>query len=1063
MKKLKNVLIKVCTIYLLYILFPFFAISQEITVNGKITDETGSPLIGVNVVIKGTTKGTVTDINGSYSIKVPDKSAVLVFSYVGYATQEIVVEDKTTIDAVLKEELAKLDEVVVIGYGTQKKKLTTGANVHVSNENIEKMHSLRVEQALQGSTPGVIITSNSGQPGENLKVRIRGVGTIGNSDPIYVVDGIPVQDISYLNPSDIESVDVLKDAASSAIYGTRAANGVILITTKKAKQGTMNVNVDAYYGIQNANKKIEMLNAREYCMIINEANANAGKKPKYTDSFIDSIGEGTNWINYLFTDNAPMKSIAVSIDKATDQSSYSSSLSYYNQDGIIGSSGQSRFERISARFNSNQKLFDNHFIFGQNLVYSHSIKRGLGVGDKYNNVVRTFANATPIYSAYDYSRPEPDTLDHFGLSPIADESNPVASMYYKYINDTKQNQLVGDIFGEIEIINGLKFKSDYGIDLSYKNYNEYKPYYFLNPTDRNAYSYAIQSIDMNYSTNFENTLSYSNAIGQHQINVLAGNTYWNYNRYYVWGKKEGQIFDDLDHAIIDNGTIDATQKSSGTKLKRVLLSYFGRLNYNYAEKYLFSLTFRRDGSSRFGPENRWGNFPSLSAGWIITQEDYFKINGLDFLKIRGSWGQNGNDQLPDFLYEATLSSQYRNYYFGSDEIQSYGTSPDNIQNPKLKWETSEQLDIGYDARFLKNFFMTFDWYNKKTKDWLVAVPVPDIVGAGNTTGIASMKVYKNGGDVQNRGFETSIGYQKVTNDFSIRIEGNFAYNKNEVIRINNPEGIIKGDQSVLWHSSPEFYRAQVGYPIGFFYGYKTDGIFQTSDADSILDPGQTKKRYVVVNQPYKIDSKGRKVFVQNNAVPGDIKFVDLNGDTVLNEKDMTMIGNPWPDYTFGLTITLEYKGFDFSVVAQGVYGNEIAYNLRDNERDWKNYTKDILNRWHGDGTSNRIPRVTTVAGDKNQNYQKFSEIMLYDGSYLKLRSINIGYDLARKVLKGKIKKCRIYLSAVNLFTITNYPGMDPEVGYGSYDAKRYENFSTGIDIGYYPIPVSYITGIQVTF
>ncbi|MCX7986519.1 MAG: TonB-dependent receptor [Bacteroidales bacterium] len=1062
MKNLKHLLLKLCTIVLLHVLFPVLSFSQPISISGSVTDETGSPLIGVNVVVKGSTRGTVTDSNGRFQIEVPSKGTTLVFSYVGYASKEMEVSDNPIINVTLKEELSKLEEVVVIGYGTQKKKLTTGANVHVSNESIEKMHSLRVEQALQGSTPGVLIVSNSGQPGENVKVRIRGVGTVGNSDPIYIVDGIPVQDISYLNPSDIESVDVLKDAASAAIYGTRAANGVILISTKKAKEGTMNVNFDAYYGVQNAYKKLEMLNAREYCMIINEAYANAGRAPKYSNEYIDSIGEGTNWMDYLFTNNAPMKSVSININKATEKSSYSSSVSYYTQNGIIGSASQSRFDRISARFNNENKILEKLSV-GQNLVYSYNLKKGLGVGDKYNNVVRSFANATPIYPAYDYSRPEPDSLDHFGISPIADESNPLASMNYKYINENKQHQLVGNVFGEIELFKDLKFKSDLGIDLSYRNYNEYRPYYFLNPTDRNAFSYAIQSIEMNFATNFENTISYSKIIGNHQFNALLGNTFWNYNRYYVWGKKEGQIFDDLDHAIIDNGTVDATQKTSGTKLKRVLLSYFGRLNYNFAEKYLFSFTFRRDGSSRFGPENRWGNFPSLSAGWIITQEEFFKINGLDFLKIRASWGQNGNDQLPDFLYEATLSSQYRNYYFGTDETQSYGTSPENIQNPKLKWETSEQTDLGFDARFLKYFFLTFDIYDKKTKDWLVAVPVPDIVGAGNNPGLATMKIYKNGGDVQNRGFEVSIGYQRVMSDFSFRIEGNCSYNKNKVTSINNPEGIIKGDQSVLWHSSPEFYRAQVGYPIGYFYGYKTNGIFQTSDADSILDPNQTKKRYVVVNQPYRVDANGKKIFLQNNAVPGDIRFVDLNGDTVLNEKDMTMLGSPWPDYTFGLNISFAYKGLDLSITAQGVYGNEIAYNLRDNERDWKNYTKDILNRWHGDGTSNRLPRVTTVAGDRNLNSQRFSDLMLYDGSYLKIRSINLGYDLSHSVLKGKVKKCRIYIAALNVWTMTKYPGMDPEVGYGNYDPNRYENFSTGIDIGYYPIPMSFLAGLQLTF
>lgn len=1037
------------------------SLAQERIISGLITDEAGAPLPGVNVIIKGTTTGAVTDINGKYSINVPGDEAILSISYIGYSSQEIKVEKQTIINISLKEEATQLNEVVVIGYGTQKKKLTTGANLHVGNQEIEKMHSLRIEQALQGSAPGVQITANSGQPGEALKVRIRGVGTVGNSDPIYVVDGTPVQDINYINPSDIESVDVLKDAASAAIYGTRAANGVLLITTKKGNIGGMTVSVDAYSGIQNTPKKLSLLNNQQYAVIMKEKLANSGLSDEsrlpYTSHFIDSISNwtGTNWMDYLFRKNAPQNSITVSLNGAGEKSNYSSSISYFKQGGIIGSAGQSDFERISARINTENRLYKDIFRMGENLVYTHSIKKGLGVADIYNSVVRGFANASPVFLAYDYTKP--DSIDNFGRSPWPDESNPIGDMTYKYINKTTIDQVVGDIYAELEVIKGLKLKTDYGIDFSYKDYNEFQPTYNLTPIDLNTYPYALQSIDLIYTSNFENNITYSTSIDKHNINILLGNTVWQSNRFYVYGKKYGLIFNDFDHAILDNGTIDSTQKATGTKLDKAMLSYYGRVNYNYNEKYLFSFSIRRDGSSKFGPKNRWGNFPSASVGWIMSQEDFMKYNGLDFLKIRASWGRNGNDQIPDFLYESTVSSQYRNYYFGYLENKSYGTSPDNVSNPGLKWEQSEQLDFGFDSRFLKNFSLTFDWYNKKTIDLLVNVPLPDIAGAGNTPGATGTKVYKNGGDVLNKGFEVDLSYQKIHGDLTFKVEANFAYNKNEVTKINNSEGIIHGDPSALFNGCDEIFRAKEGYPIGYFYGYKTAGIFQN---------GKDVQNYTAVDSsgiPI-LDRLYNPVVIQPSAKAGDIKFIDVNRDGKIDLNDRTMIGDPNPDFTYGFNFNAEYKGFDFSISAQGIQGNQIVANLRIKERDFPNYTTDILNRWHGEGTSNKIPRVTLTTYDSNQNYQKISDALyVFDGSYLKIRSINIGYDLARNLLKGKIKKCRVYMSALNVLTITKYPGLDPEVGWGPYDKLRYENFGTGIDIGYYPSPVSYLAGLQVTF
>ena len=1037
---------------LIFILYSSSVVAQKIPVSGTITDQSnGEPLPGVNVLIKGTMIGTVTDTNGNYAIDVYDSNVILVFSYIGYDTKEILIGDQTIINVGLSFIAEDLEEIVVIGYGVQKKKLSTGATVHVEDEQIKKRHSLRIEQALQGLTPGVHITANTGQPGEDLKVRVRGIGTVGNSDPLYVVDGVPTESIRYLNPSDVESIDILKDAASAAMYGARAANGVILITTKKGEPGEMSVTYNAYYGWQNTPKKPEMLNGQQYMEIMNEASLNSARNPDtweplYRQGQIDSVGEGTNWIDYLFNDNVPVQSHTLGITGGNENSVYSSSISYYDQDGIIGPSGRSNFKRISARVNSRHKAYKDMLNIGENLVYSHSIVKGVGVGDKYDNAVRNFVNTTPIYSPYSDT-----TDDGFGISPIADDVNPVASMHYENLSETKFDQIIGNVYAELEFIKGLKIRSDFGIDLSYEVYNYFQPIYNLAQLIRETFTMAEQSIEKKFTYNFENYITYNRTFfDKHNLTALAGNTIQEYNSFFVKGEKSDLIFEDFDYAIIDNGTNETTQVAGGTKLKRTLLSYYGRLNYNYDEKYLLAFTLRRDGSSKFGPENRFGNFPSVSAGWVATREDFINFNWLNFFKLRASWGQNGNDQIPDFMYEATIQSTERDYFFGPDEVKAVGASPDKINNTRLKWEASEQLDIGFDSRFLEHFSLSFDWYKKTTRDWLIQIQLPDIAG--------NEPPYVNGGDVENKGFEIDLGYQKIQGEFTFGIDVNFAYNKNEVTKINNTEGIIHGDENNLFHGHQEIYRAEVGYPIGYFYGYLADGIFQNQDD---------------IDNYIFIEDEGDTVIIQRRAVPGDVRFLDIHGppdslgnltgpDGRIDGYDRTMIGNPHPDVTFGLAINAQYKGFDISILAQGVAGNEIIYNLRNFESATKNYTTHILDRWHGEGTSNKIPRVTEGA-EINQNYKRVSDLFIYNGSYIKIRSINIGYDLAHTLLKGRLQQCRIYVSAHNILTFTKYPGLDPEVGYGSYDEDRYENFSTGVDIGYYPIPKSYMLGLNVKF
>jgi TonB-linked SusC/RagA family outer membrane protein len=1008
--------------------------AQGISISGVVTDQnSGEVLPGANILIKGTTAGTVADVDGKYTIEVESQDAVLVFSYIGYEKKEVPVGDQTVINAELEFLAEDLEGIVVVGYGVQKKKLSTGATVNVKAEDIENRHSLRIEQAIQGVTPGVSITANSGQPGEPLKVRIRGVGTVGDSDPLYVVDGMPTDDIRYLNPSDIESVDILKDAASAAIYGARAANGVILITTKQGQSGQMRVSYDGYYGIQNTPKKVDILNGPQYCMILNEAAINSGDDSVFTQADINAIGEGTNWMDYLFRENTPVQNHVVSLSGGTGRSLYSASLSYFKQEGIIGSESKSQYERLSFRLNSEHKLYKDKVTFGENMVYSHSNVRGVGVGDNYDNTVRNFVNASPTYPVYSDT-----TEDGFGRSSFFPlEVNPVGMMHYKDFNIDKYDKLLGNIYTEVDFIRGLNFTSKLGIDLSFKRNNEYIPVFELSEMERETNSTAKMGIESNFTYNFENYLTYSRAIGRHNLMLLAGNTVQEYNKFEVSGEKEDLIIADFDFAILDNGTNDTTQITKGTKLERALLSYYGRLNYNFDEMILFTATLRIDGSSKFGPENRYGYFPSFSAGWVISQADFFKLDWLNFLKLRASWGQNGNDKILDFVYESLIESQGMDYYFGANEAKAVGSAPTQLPNPKIKWETSEQIDIGLDSRFLDGFSLAVDLYRKRTKDWLVVAPVSDLAGADAP--------YINGGTIENRGIEVDLGYSKYFGEFTFSVNANLAYNKNEVLEINNDEGIIHGEPSILSHKVTEFYRAEVGYPIGYFYGYKADGIFQNWDE---------------INSYIFVDEDFDTTLIQRRAEPGDVRWVDVNNDGRINSLDKTFIGDPNPDFIYGLSFSSSYRGFDFSVFMQGVAGNQVVLGMRREERMWNNYTTKILDRWHGEGTSNEIPRMTLEGKD----YETVSDLSVQNGDYLKIRSVNIGYNFKKKLLtKLPVEKLRVYVAANNLYTFTKYTGFDPEVGYGDYDKERSANYSTGIDIGYYPLPRTYMVGLNVNF
>lgn len=1008
--------------------------AQQRVVTGTVKDVSGAVMPGVNVLIKGTTVGTATDVNGSYSIQASDND-VLVISFIGYRTTEVTVGSRSVIDVTLEEDLTTLGEVVVVGYGVQKKILNTGANLQVKGEDLQKQSSTFALQALQGQAPGVQITSTSGQPGEALKVTIRGLGTIGNSGPLYVVDGVYTGDISYLNPADIESIDVLKDAASAAIYGSQAANGVVLITTRKGKAGAhAQMTFDAYYGIQNAARKVDLLNSREYATIMNEAAVNSGKVPYFTNTDIDSLGTGTDWISQMLQDNVPTQNYTFGASGGSEVSVYSTSLSYTGQGGIVGGAKFSNYERYNFRINSEHNLYKDKITLGENLTFTYTNRNGIAVGNQYNNTLRSAFNTSPLVPMYDSLG---NFWDNSNATWFNGEANPYAQMVYNNQSERNEQKLIGNLYLQIEPIKGLKFRTSLGIDYGANESHSYSPTYRLSIYSFNTLTRASQSIGRGVSLLWDNQLNYSFDLGStgHHFDAMIGTSAYqnNISGSYIYGSNSNLVFNDLEHAWLSNATnTDGINISlSGAPYDKVnLMSYFGRLSYNFGETYLFNATFRADGSSRFIGKNRWGYFPSVSAGWVLSNESFLggTSNWLNFLKLRASWGQVGNQNIGNFQYLAPVTFATTNYIFGDTEgVLTPGAYVSRLANPNVKWETSEQTNIGFDARFLNgNLTVNLDLYNKVTKDWLIAAPILATAGADAP--------FINGGNVTNKGIELALSYSNQAGGLEYTVSVNGAYNKNNVTDIPTADGIVHGLSNQLYDNSGEFNRAQGGYPIGYFWGLVTDGIFQTEEEVATYRSSEGK-------------------IIQPAAKPGDVRYVDRNGDGVIDDGDRTIIGNPNPDVTFGFSLSANYKGFDFLVQTNGVAGNELVQSYRNQANAKANYTTAILDRWHGPGSSNSVPRVT----ENNSNWVNFSDLYIYKGDFLRISNVTLGYDVMKLLNTKFVNQFRVYVSALNLFTFTSYEGMDPEVGYGV------NSFSSGIDLGYYPRPRTYLVGLNVKF
>jgi TonB-linked SusC/RagA family outer membrane protein len=1007
------------------------AFAQQQNVKGKVTGaDDGLGIPGVSVTEKGTTNSAATDLDGNYQIAV-GSNATLVFSYVGYAKQEVAVNGQTALSVTLKPEVNELNEVVVVGYGTQKKKVSSAATTVTSGKDLVNTNSIDATAALQGQSSGVSITSTSGQPGAGMVVNIRGAGTAGNATPLYVVDGVVVDNgIGYLDPSVIERIDVLKDAAAASIYGARAANGVVLVTTKKGSEGKMNVSFNTYTGFQSPYRKLDMLTGKEYGTIMNEARVNSGLAPMYTQSQLDNM-VNHDWQDDLFNENAMKQNHSLFVSGGDKRATYAAGLSYYGQEGLIGSqNNQSQYDRVTFTANTTFNVIDDLLKIGTNFTFSNSNSSGIADDGIYSNSIRGYLNAPPNYNTYN-----PD--GSYGSSDIsADITNPVGLLYYTNFNETISNRYVGNIYADLQLVKGLTFKTNFGVDAYDSAYRSWNPIYQLSTVSYNNISAVTQSSNHNFSWLWENTLQYKFTVAdKHNFDILGGISARERINKFQTATGENLTTDTFDGAYLDAATT-VSSVPRGNMTPYNIASIFGRLLYDYDNKYLFTATIRRDGSSEFGPNNKYAVFPSFSAGWNVDRENFFSDDSfIDALKLRGSWGQNGNDQFNrQFAYMSTISSYDKNYHFGTgdDEVQVPGSAPDNGHDDNLKWETSEQLDLGFDTTLFNDFTLSFDYYDKQTKDWILQQAVPDYFGAAGP--------YINGGDVTNKGFEIAVGYNKRFNDdWQLTVNANLSHNTNEVTRVATTGGIINGEANLLFQGLDEMNRVEVGKPIGYFYGLQTAGIFQNqAEIDAYTNEGQ---------------------LIQPGAVPGDVRFVDRNGDGQITQDDKTEVGNPNPEYYYGVNFQLRYKAFDIAVYTYGVAGVQNAYGVHDYSRPFFNYTSEVLDRWTGEGTSNSTPRVT-YGTTENGNYTKFSDLFVKDADFFRIKTVTLGCDLAKltKTLNA-FSQFRLYVSANNLFTFTKYPGLDPEVGFGNVN----QSWARGIDVGFYPQPRTFMMGLSANF
>ena len=1041
-----------CRVALVAILLAFQAMlgigagvlyAQKVT-GTVISGSDNEPLIGASVMVQGTKVGSVTDLDGNFTIDAKNGQTLEV-SYLGFITQKVKVTG-SVINVTLNEDKHSLDEVVVVGYGVQKKKLVTGATVQLKGDDIAKLNTTNPLSAMQGQTPGVNIVSTSGQPGAAMSVTIRGLGTVGNSQPLYLIDGVG-GDITTLNPADIESIDVLKDAASAAIYGAQAANGVVLVTTKSGREGSCKITYDGYVGWQTLGRKFEMLNSNQYMQIMDEALLNSYNMSPIDWTSLSAIRDAngnvynTDWIDQAVDNGALTTSHSLAFTGGSKTSTYSISGGYTGQNGLIGGSDVSYYKRYNLRVNSEHKMWNGLVTIGEHVGFVYKDSRGMGTGNIYNNNLRSAFSTSPLVPVYDADGNYYSTVDSDWNK---NDGNPYGTMMMNRYNQSKNTSVDANVYVQIEPIKNLKFKTVFGLNYGGSNYRSFTPIYKFTPQSGNGITKVNQSNGNGTSLVWTNTLTYDFDIKEHHISALLGSETTKYDGESTgsYGVNLTAGFDDWEHAYVENTEKGhADRKVSGGPYDATRgQSFFARLGWSWKDRYMVNATMRADGSSKFAKGHRWGYFPSVSAGWTLTEEDFMKsaASWLDFLKLRLSWGQVGNANINCYQYLAPVTTSNTNYNFGATggtDAWVMGAYTERLANEKVKWETSEQYNVGLDARFLRQrLSLTLDGYIKSTKDWLVPAPILATAGTGGPV--------INGGDVKNKGIEVGLSWNdQIGKDFVYSVGANFAYNHNEVGNIPTLDGIIHGATNQIYQNAEEFYRAENGHAIGYFWGYKTAGLFQNQkEINDWIAAG---------NGIYQADVK-----------PGDVKYVDVNHDGVINASDKVDLGNGLPKYTFGFNFSLAWKGFDLSANFTGAAGFQIAQSYRDPSSSQANYSRRILKRWTGEGTSNEIPRVTY--GDVGN--WLFSDLYLQDGDYIRLQNLTMGYDFKKLISWKGLSKMRLYFQVQNLFTLTKYDGMDPEIGsFNGTDGNSSDSWVSGVDMGYYPHPRTFIVGLNLAF
>ncbi|MFP9117219.1 SusC/RagA family TonB-linked outer membrane protein [Flavobacterium sp. RNTU_13] len=1002
-----------------FLLLSAFSFAQDVQITGQVTEAaTGMPIPGANVAVKNAAIAVATDLDGNYSIKVP-KGGTLVFSFIGFETVEKTVTDSGKVTVALKETSKTLDEVVVIGYGSQKKKEITGAVSTVSAETLDKLRPVKVEQALQGTISGVNVTTTSGAPGAGLTVRIRGIGTNGDASPIAIIDGYQ-GDLSLLNPADIETVTVLKDA-QAAIYGTIGANGVILITTKKGRKNQKpKLSFNTYAGFQETSRKLPVLNATEYAALVNEAYANNGDAVPYPN--VSGLGKGTNWQNEVFGKSVPLVNHDFNLSGGSEKITYTVSGSNLDQKGIV-SPDKAIFRRNTARIGFTADITDN-LKFNTNLIYTAFNRKT--ISENRNGVLFNALNVPSTFTPYDangdYTQVPTTGYGVELVNPIAQSDNTFNNYNYRKLNGT---------FGlDYTIIPGLTATARFGFNSANDDGKTFNKMVYYG--DSKVFNQSRSSVNQSRTNNYDYTsdfyITYQKTFAEaHNLTATVGTT-----AYKTWGNFLSATGYDIPNnswefadISLANGLLDAKTTGSYAYDER-RLSHFGRIQYDYKGRYLLSGMLRRDLSSRFGPNNRVGYFPSATAGWVVSNEQFYGNNSvMNFAKIRASYGTLGNDMIGNNQYLSVLGGEA--VYVFNNQLTS-GTATGVLANPNIKWEQAQKFDVGADLNFFNDkLTLVADYFIDTRKDLLIqGIPVSGILGVGAP---GAQGPTANAGSVRNSGFELALGYKdKVGEDFSYNVNYNVTFLKNKVVAVNNSTGFI---ETGTFNNSETIARMQVGQPMGYFYGYQMDGIFQ-NQAEINAAPSQSG-------------------LGATTTAPGDIRYKDVNGDGKIDAKDRTNLGDPIPSATMGFNLTLNYKGFDFSAYTFASIGNDMvrAYERNVPLGNRMNYW---LDRWTGEGSTNSMPRVTTGATNNNL----FSSFFVEDASYLRIQNVQLGYTLNNEWVKKVASKVRLYVGANNLFTFTKYRGFDPGASSGS-------PIGSGIDYGFYPVARTYMVGANLNF